>query len=209
MKTIELFNGLHVKEVVMPSKRIIFNSDSKADDLFFIGHGLVKIKDVSGKIVHCYTSGDFIGEEVIFGNNRYTHTAITQQKTKLYRLEEKLISISSLQENGLYYHILDTINERRLEKEQMLESLVFKSVKERIAMFISFLAKETGQEIGENMYEILSFFTYSELADLTFTTRQTVTRIMQEFIKSSYCSKGSNHSFVVNKEFFKAFESVQ
>ena len=63
--------------------------------------------------------------------------------------------------------------------EKRLESMVFKNSRTRIVEFLHSLGKEQGQRVG---YETLvrNFFTHQEIADLTGTSRQTVTTTLNE-----------------------------
>ena len=63
--------------------------------------------------------------------------------------------------------------------EKRLEALVFKDSRTRIIEFIYDLASEKGQRVG---YEVVvrKFMTHQEIANLTATSRQTVTTILNE-----------------------------
>jgi CRP/FNR family transcriptional regulator, cyclic AMP receptor protein len=66
-----------------------------------------------------------------------------------------------------------------LDMEQRLESLVFKDSRTRIIEFLKQLGEKKGQRVG---YETLvrKFMTHQEIANLTATSRQTVTTVLNE-----------------------------
>ena len=68
---------------------------------------------------------------------------------------------------------------RVLEMEKRLESLVFKDSRSRVIDFLLDLADKKGTRVG---YETLieGFFTHQEIANLTATSRQTVTTVLNE-----------------------------
>ena len=74
---------------------------------------------------------------------------------------------------------------RMLEMEQRLESLVFKDSRTRIIEFLKDLADKKGQRVG---YEILvrKFMTHQDIANLTATSRQTVTTVLNELRNKNY-----------------------
>jgi CRP-like cAMP-binding protein len=66
---------------------------------------------------------------------------------------------------------------RKLERR--LESLVFKDARTRVVEFILELAQERGQKVGfETM--VKSHLTHQDIANLTGTSRQTVTTILND-----------------------------
>lgn len=68
---------------------------------------------------------------------------------------------------------------RMLEMENRLESLVFKDSRTRIIEYLHELGNKKGQRVG---YETLvrKFMTHQEIANLTATSRQTVTTVLNE-----------------------------
>jgi CRP/FNR family transcriptional regulator, cyclic AMP receptor protein len=66
-----------------------------------------------------------------------------------------------------------------LEMEQRLESLVFKDSRTRIIEFLKSLAAKRGQRVGYEML-VRKFLTHQEIANLTATSRQTVTTVLNE-----------------------------
>ena len=68
---------------------------------------------------------------------------------------------------------------RMLEMEQRLESLVFKDSRTRIIEFLHELGEKKGQRVGYEML-VRKFMTHQEIANLTATSRQTVTTVLNE-----------------------------
>ena len=66
-----------------------------------------------------------------------------------------------------------------LEMENRLESLVFKDSRSRIVEFIQELVKKRGQRVGYE-WVVRNFITHQEIANLTATSRQTVTTVLNE-----------------------------
>jgi len=66
-----------------------------------------------------------------------------------------------------------------LEMESRLESLVFKDSRSRIVEFVVDLAEKKGQRVGYE-WVVRKFITHQEIANLTATSRQTVTTVLNE-----------------------------
>ena len=81
--------------------------------------------------------------------------------------------------NGLSMFLMKIMGSRVLEMEKRLESLVFKDSRTRIVEFLQELARKKGQRVG---YEVVvrKFITHQEIANLTATSRQTVTTVLNE-----------------------------
>lgn len=71
------------------------------------------------------------------------------------------------------------IGNRAIEMERRLESLVFKDSRSRIIEYIIDLNDKRGQRIGYE-WVIRKFITHQEIANLTATSRQTVTTVLNE-----------------------------
>jgi CRP-like cAMP-binding protein len=81
--------------------------------------------------------------------------------------------------SGLSLFLMRILGSRVLEMEQRLESLIFKDSRTRIIDFLLDLGERKGQRVG---YEVLvrRFLTHQEIANLTATSRQTVTTVLND-----------------------------
>jgi CRP/FNR family cyclic AMP-dependent transcriptional regulator len=81
--------------------------------------------------------------------------------------------------NGLNMFLMRIMGSRVLEMEKRLESLVFKDSRTRIVEYLRDLATNKGQRVGYEML-VRNFLTHQEIANLTATSRQTVTTVLNE-----------------------------
>jgi CRP-like cAMP-binding protein len=81
--------------------------------------------------------------------------------------------------NVLELFLMKIMGSRILEMEQRLESLVFKDSRSRGIEFLHDLGKKKGKPVGFEV-EVRKFMTHQEIANLTATSRQTVTTILNE-----------------------------
>ena len=79
----------------------------------------------------------------------------------------------------LNFEITKTIGDRLQKIERRLESLVFKDARQRILEFILTNAQEKGTAVGYGL-KFKHDLTHQDIANLTATSRQTVTIVLNE-----------------------------
>jgi len=161
----------------------IYMPEEHADKIYFISEGRIKIgtysdtgKEITKSIL---TQGEVFGELALIGE--------TQRKDFAVAMEEASVCVMSVTEmksmmkdhSTLSLFMMNIMGSRVLEMEQRLESLVFKDSRTRIVEFLEGLAKKRGQRVGYEML-VRKFLTHQEIANLTATSRQTVTTVLNE-----------------------------
>jgi len=81
--------------------------------------------------------------------------------------------------NSLSLLMMKIMGNRVLDMEQRLESLVFKDSRTRIVEFLVDLTHKKGSRVGYE-HVVRKFITHQEIANLTATSRQTVTTVLNE-----------------------------
>ena len=85
-----------------------------------------------------------------------------------------------LQRNAqLSYQVLSVMGQRLLEAESKNYGFVFTDIKGRLVNFLVYLARHTGQRIGDEIL-VRHNLTQQEMANIVGTTRQTVTTFFSE-----------------------------
>jgi len=85
-----------------------------------------------------------------------------------------------MQQNAsLNFKVTKLIGFRLRKVERRLESLIFKDARTRIIDFIKDMAKEQGKKIGDEIL-VKHFLTHQDIANLTATSRQTVTTVLND-----------------------------
>ncbi len=161
----------------------IFLPEEYADRIFFITEGRVKIgaygesgKEITKAIL---TNGEVFGELSLIGEERRRDFAYAMEDTQTCILTVAEMKSLMRDHNGLSLFLMKLMGSRVLEMEQRLESLVFKDSRTRIIEFLRDLAARRGQRVG---YEtvVRKFMTHQDIANLTATSRQTVTTVLNE-----------------------------
>lgn len=162
----------------------IYFPDEQARFIYMIADGRVKIGSYSadGKenIKSILGTGEIFGEMALAGEETRRDFAIAMDKnTRLctITLDEMKELMAENKEFSLRIYKLIGLRIRKLERR--IESLVFKDARTRVIEFIRDAADWKGQKVGfETM--IKTKLTHKDIADLTGTSRQTVTTVLNE-----------------------------
>ena len=161
----------------------IYLQEEDADKIFFINQGRVKIgatsedgKEITKAILG---PGEVFGELSLVGEDKRRDFAICMEETSLCTVTTSEMKGLMRDHSGLSGFMMKIMGSRVLEMESRLESLVFKDSRTRIIEFLINLANNKGQRVG---YETLvrKFMTHQEIANLTATSRQTVTTVLND-----------------------------
>ena len=164
--------------------QFIYFQDQPADHIYMIADGRVKIGSYSsqGKEVTktILSKGEIFGELALTGEQQRSDFAQSMTDgTKVCSLGIDMMQELMLENKSLSLKIFKLIGLRIRKLERRLESLVFKDARTRIVEFIKEMAEEQGQKVGfETM--IKNKLTHQDIANLTGTSRQTVTTVLNE-----------------------------
>jgi CRP-like cAMP-binding protein len=161
----------------------IYLQEEEANRIFYLAKGKVKIstysptgKEMTKRFVN---EGEIFGELALLGSEKYSDFAFAFENTVVYSITVKELKHRMLQSPSLSLFMINKIGSILIKTEKRIEALVFQSSRDRIINFLKGLAIEKGIRIG---YEILvrDWLTHQEIANLTATSRQTVTTILNE-----------------------------
>ncbi len=161
----------------------LYLAEEHADKVFFLTEGRVKIGNYSesGKEITkaILSPGEVFGEMSLVGEEKRRDFAIAMENTTVCAVTVEEMKSLMRNHNGLSLFMMKIMGSRALEMEQRLESLVFKDSRSRIVEFLKNLADKKGQRVGYEML-VRKFMTHQEIANLTATSRQTVTTVLNE-----------------------------
>ena len=173
-----------VKHDYLKKNEYIYFPEDPSSSIYFLKGGRVKIGTYSdsGKeiIKAILTPGEVFGELSLAGEEKRNDFAIALDNKITVcslSLEEMEAMIAKNPLIGL--KITKLIGFRLQKIERRLESLVFKDARSRIIDFIIDLGNEKGKTIGKEIL-VKHNLTHAEIANLTATSRQTVTTVLNE-----------------------------
>ena len=161
----------------------IYMPQEHADKIYFINEGQVKVgtygdsgKEITKAIL---SKGEVFGELAILGGDKRRDFAIALEPTDTCIITKDEMNMLIRERSDLLLYFMNIMGSRKLDMERRLESLVFKDSRTRIVEFLKDLASQKGQRVG---YEtvVRRFMTHQEIANLTATSRQTVTTVLND-----------------------------
>lgn len=173
--------GVWVK--TFEKNEVIYQPSQNAEHIFLITKGKVKIASTgdSGKeIVKAILGpGEVFGERSIIGSYTYNDTAVSVEDTELRILSSGQLKSMMKEHSALSLFFMKLMGSKVLEMEQRLESLIFKDSRTRIIEYLLNLIEKKGQRIGYE-WVVRNFITHQEIANLTATSRQSVTTLLND-----------------------------
>ena len=161
----------------------IYLPDEMSDKIFFLTDGRVKIgnygeggKEITKAIL---SKGEVFGELSVIGEEKRREFAYAMEETTACCLTVDEMKALLKDHNAFSLFFLKILGSRVLEMESRLESLVFKDSRSRIIEYLINVVKKNGQRVGYE-WVVRKFVTHQEIANLTATSRQTVTTVLNE-----------------------------
>lgn len=181
---------------VKPKYSFIYLADEPSDTLFFLSKGAVKIgthssdgKEIIKSLIHPKA---IFGELGLIGEQRRQDFAQTlKEEVHLYTIRVEDFKRFMKTNFLLCDRIMSSFGDRLMRAENKLESLIFKDARTRIVDFIKDSVEKRGHKIGFEML-LKHSLTHQDIANITCTSRQTVTLVLNELRKSDliYFNRG-------------------
>ncbi len=167
----------------------VYFTNEKAKHIYMIADGRVKIghyNDDGKEIVKAILGpGEVFGELALTGEEvRADFAQAMDDNTTVCPVSVEEMQALMVENKELSFKIYKLIGMRIRKLERKVESLVFKDARTRIIEFLKDAAAWKGKKVGfETM--IPTKLTHKDIANLTGTSRQTVTTILNELKESN------------------------
>lgn len=181
---------------IKPKFSYVYLPDEPSEHIFFLAKGMIKIathSDDGKEVIKSITQPlAMFGELGIIGESRRQDLAqALREEIHIYQLRVEDLKKLMRSNFQLCDRIMGLFGNRLLRAENKLESLIFKDARTRIIEFIKDSVERSGRRIG---YEMLlkHSLTHQDIANITCTSRQTVTLVLNELRKSDliYFNRG-------------------
>ncbi len=181
---------------VKPKYSFIYLPEDSSDYIYFLAKGTVKIgthssdgKEIIKSLIHPMA---MFGELGLIGEEKRTDFAqALKEDVHLYQLKVEDLRKLMRANFDLCSSVMNLFGGRLMRAEHKLESLIFKDARTRIIEFIKDSVSKRGRRVG---YEMLlkHSLTHQDIANITCTSRQTVTLVLNELKKSDliYFNRG-------------------
>jgi CRP/FNR family cyclic AMP-dependent transcriptional regulator len=185
-----------VEYKVKPKYSFIYSVDDPSDVVYFLAKGTVKIathsddgKEVIKSLIHPTA---MFGELGVIGEQRRVDFAqALKEEVHLYVVKVDDFKKLMRSNFALSERVMELFGNRLIKAESKLESLIFKDARTRIIDFIKESVKNRGRRVGFEML-LKHSLTHQDIANITCTSRQTVTLVLNELRKSDliYFNRG-------------------
>lgn len=172
---------------VIPKHQMIYEPGQPSDTIYFLVRGPVKIgthstdgKEVIKALIHplaMFGELGLVGEEC-----RKDFAQVLKDDVQLLCIRVENFMQLMRENFDLCNRVMMLFGHRLMEAEGKLESIIFKDARTRIIEFIRDSVQKRGKRIG---YEMLlkHSLTHQDIANITCTSRQTVTLVLNELKK--------------------------
>jgi len=175
-------------------KGAIFSVGGPPDAMYLIESGRVKVSQLSSdgeeKIIGICEKGDIVGEVCLckIGPRQTQAVALESVDVTSFRLDGFLQVLQN--KPDMVFGLLMVFCARIAECQEEVARLAFDEVRERLAKEMLRLSDSLGGQSNRGAVELPVRLTHQELANLVSTTRDNVTRIMNEFRKDGLVDYG-------------------
>lgn len=194
LQNLNLFAGLSPEEMKEMSEKVVDTTSKKgqyiyfpqdpSNSLFFLKKGGVKIASVSegGRetIQAILKPGEIFGELALAGGGvREDFAQALEDDTVICAIQVKDMEEVMALHPTVTMKVTRLMGLRLQKMERKVRDLVFKDARTRIVDFIREMAQENGKPVGDEIL-IRHVFTHQDIANLTASSRQVVTTVLNE-----------------------------
>jgi len=204
----KMSNSLHTDHVkVYKKNEYVYLPAQSSDKIYFITKGRVKIgtySDTGKEITKAILDeGQVFGELALIGEDKRRDFAVSMEKSEICSVTIDEMKHLIKDHSGLSLFLMKIVGSRVLEVEQRLESLVFKDSRSRIVEYLVDMVNKKGERVGYE-WVVRNFITHQEIANLTATSRQTVTTVLNELRTNNLLTFNRKRLLVRDLEALKA-----
>ncbi|WP_420460157.1 Crp/Fnr family transcriptional regulator [Neolewinella sp.] len=206
LENFDLFDGLTAEEKkrlaetmefkTKPRYSVIYQPGEASDHIYLLAKGPIKIsthsnegKEVIKQLIHPEA---IFGELSLVGEEKRNETAQSlKEEVHYYTIRVADFQRIVFGNPAMSRKLLGLFGKRMMAAENKLENLIFKDARSRIVGFLHQVVTERGRRVG---YEMLlkHSLTHQDIANITCTSRQTVTLVLNELRKENliYFNRG-------------------
>lgn len=166
----------------------IYLEGDTSDTIFFLTKGVIKMgshsedgREVIKAILHPHA---MFGELGVLGeNHRQGFAEVMTGPAECLSLKVKDFQILMNKNHQLCFNVINLVGGKLRKAERRLESLIFKDARARIIDFLKDSVEKRGRKVGFEML-LKHSLTQQDIANITGTSRQTVTSVLNDLRKS-------------------------
>ena len=209
LKNIPLFAGLTSNEIrdllefsekrKYPRGSIVVYRGDVGDVLYLIMKGKVKVvlssQDGKEIILNTLQTGNYFGEMSVFDHMPRSATVVTMEDCEFLVITRKALTDQIKGKPEVALKLLSEMSRRLRETDEQIKSLAHLDVRGRLAQTLLKLLKKTDTQ-KEETYQVIPRPGIKDLADMTGTSRETVSRTLREFSEQGIISLTKNRIII-------------
>lgn len=190
----------------------IYHQGDDSDVVCLLKEGRVKVGNYSedGRevIKAIVQPGELFGEMGLAGEDKRTEFALTMKEDcTFYTINVKKLRAVMKRNSELSLRLIDRIGSRIRRTERRLESIIFKDSRTRVVEFIFQMAEKVGKTFGDEVL-LEHFLTHQDIANLTGTSRQFVTSVLNDLKRENIIKFDRNTILVSDTKGLAALTST-
>jgi CRP-like cAMP-binding protein len=191
-EVISKINALFHDRDVPTDERIYFEGD-EAGHLYLVAMGKVKLvrNTTSGRevLLDILHGSEYFGTLTVFGGRVHTETAIAQTDCCILQISSEDFETVLTEHPNVTRKVLEAVSKRLTESQEVVKQLSAYTVEQRIASALLRLAGKLGEARGQGVLIQLPF-SRQDLAAMTGSTTETVSRVMSRFAEDELVKSG-------------------
>lgn len=191
-EAIVVINGLFEDRDIAAEQVIYFEGDP-GSRLYLVATGKVKLTRhaVSGRevLLDILGRGEYFGNLTFINNRNYTETAVAQTDCCILQISAQNFEKVLIRYPDVTMKVLNAVGQRLEESQEIIKQLSAYTADQRIAATLLRLAKKLGEQKQEGVLIQLPF-SRQDLAAMTGTTIETVSRVMSRFAAEGWIATG-------------------
>lgn len=213
LQNVPLFAGLGISEIRslaevamvrhVPTDAIILLAEEEGDTLFVIVHGRVKVtvmsEDGREVILSILKDGDIFGEMSLLDGKPRSASVISTEDTELIMLRRSEFLMHLARYPEMAAKMLSTLASRLRRTNRQVESLALLNVYGRIAGTLLQLGEDQGIKTPLGI-TIPERPIHQEIANMAGTTRETVSRVLNDLERRGYVTRDGRSIVIENPD---------
>ncbi|MDA8098131.1 MAG: Crp/Fnr family transcriptional regulator, partial [Nitrospiraceae bacterium] len=214
LKDIELFSSLsepelkEIKEHLLmrdfKRNHVILQEEETSEFMYIIIHGKVKIsriaKDGKETILSMHGSGDFFGELSLIDGKTTPATVLALDDAHVAIISKDHFYSLLYTQRKVLEKLLQILCARLRESWNKIQMLTFHNASDRVKLLLRMLADHLGEDTEKGTILTVKLI-HQDIADMTGLTRETVTRVLDRYVKSGEIKILDNRHILLTPEF--------
>ena len=187
---------------------IVFNQSENSTDLYIVIEGCVRASLLNDEgqelVIANFSKGDFFGEMSLFDGRPRSATVIASEDSYLGILKRDRFLRAITNEPMIAIDLLAAMVSRLRTADEMIESLAFLDVGQRLVKLLIQTAKADGEKEKNGCYRIKKL-THKELAARTGASREAISKSLKVLAFKNIV-KEDEGCFIISSDFMDVYE---